>query len=183
MLTIKIEDRNQDTLLKELVYDKLKQSKKNVDEFKDEEQMKFFVTLNMMDEEAKKESFKEREAEFLKEIPLIQIMNNKLKAYDYTLSFPLKILIAAQCESPGAVVVMLSYLQIAIKEHYPPFEHINVKDFVLYFYPNGFITSEAITEVWDSTKIQIEKENGEFYTSTNLMDFAKPYKSTKFAEQ
>lgn len=182
MLTIKIADRDQDSLLKELVYDKLKQSKKEIDEFRDEEQMKFFITLNSMEDEAKLESFKEREAEILKEIPLIQIMNGKLQAYDYTLSFPLKILIAAQCESPGAVVVMLSYLQIAIKEHYPPFKHINIQDFVMYFFPNGLITSQAITEVWDLIKIQIEKENGEFF-SVNLIDFAKPYKSTKFAEQ
>ena len=94
---------------------------------------------------------------------LSQIITKRFAALGYTMDDKTNIFITVIGETPGMAVMYSHYLAYWCKKN--KVEHLNFNDFCTYIFPMGFPSTEDLSALWDTQKL--EGHSG----SDNLLDY------------
>lgn len=100
---------------------------------------------------------------------LSQIITKRFAALGYTMDDKTNIFITVIGETPGMAVMYSHYLAYWCKKN--KVEHLNFNDFCTYIFPMGFPSTEDLSALWDTQKL--EGHSG----SDNLLDYFTASKS------
>jgi hypothetical protein len=95
----------------------------------------------------------------------LRLLEKRLKSsFTFSMTFPLKIMVASIANSAGSVLMYLTYLQYKAKQLNKP--TLDTSDLANIF-PMGFPTD--LQDIWDSQKVKGAENNP--YGSDNLLDY------------
>lgn len=133
-----------------------------------EELTKLYLNLLMVDPDYRVPQIEE---EFL-----FRMITSRLECYQFTLDFRTKVILMYVAQSPGAVVMYLTYIQYLVKTKYPELRNteISIDTISMKLFPMGFFSQHQLQIIWDKQKIM--RPEG-FGGSDNLLDYYDKYKS------